>query len=1168
MKKILILIGLILPVLAVAQSQDQNYIKTIVYNDSTKIPIANPTTAQAKVQVAYFDGLGRTIQTVQYKQSQSEKSIITPVEYDGFGRQVKEYLPYVSSTGLAYDSSGISSDVEFYATPTLLTTGNPYFEGTANPYTEKELESSPLSRTMKQAAPGDDWVMGNGKEVEFEYLANAAHEVRKFKANTDWAGSGGIYDAALYDDGYYSADKLYKTITKDENWISGNLHTTEEFKDKQGKVILKRTYNDDGQYNTYYVYDSYGNLSFVIPPLADDNGTIDTQVQEDLCYLYRYDNKNRLVEKKLPGRQWEFIVYDKLDRPVLTGPALNPFTGSGYGWVFTKYDTFGRPCYTGWYPQTFISGTRYTAQSSYNTTAIDNAIKGGSTIDGKTTAYGSLTVPSGLKLLTVNYYDNYTFPDVLQSIPITIYDQKVTGQVRGLSTGTWIRSLSDANTPVGETTTLLYDIKSRVIRNHKINFLGGTATIDSKYDFTGKVLQQKTTHKRIAQSDPIVVDEDFDYSPQGKPINHIHTINNGTRELLSHNEYDELGSLIQKNVGGTDTNSYAGLQKVDYRYNIRGWLTNINDTDDLDTDPVQDLFAFKISYNNIAGEVPDIDPLYNGNIAETYWRSSGDNILRKYSYRYDSLNRLGDAIYQKPDADIQATHSYDENLTYDKNGNITHLDRNGNLDNLTMNVSIDNLGYSYNGNQLMRVHDNTNSTLGFKDEATAQGGFDTVDDYAYDNNGNMIQDDNKGITSITYNHLNLPIEIIFNSSQNTKINYIYNAAGQKLQKIAKTSATVTRTTDYLDGFQYLNGTLLFFPTAEGYVNNTALEHGNAYNYVYNYLDHLGNIRLSYGLDPSNGELTVLEENHYYPFGLKHTNYNSVLKVYGKEDDGEGIELKPGEPPEGEDPSLAKSLYRYKYQGQERQEELGLNWDSFKYRNYDYAIGRFMSIDPLTEKYTDWTPYAFSGNRVVDSRELEGLEPHSVHSSLAEAGQNFVSQYNGLSIRMKGEVGTKFYSKTVNGEKQYSYIQPVGSPGAGGVDPSAGPENIPEGSDYAGPGHTHKEDLNQIQKDENGKMISNESNTFSEQDLNKTDEQKSNNPTVEGAILGTPNGKALLYTPTGNQGDARKSDITRVSNQMPSDPNSKTRANDVSPNSVPAVLPYGTSQQDVDNLPKL
>ncbi|MFH7017272.1 RHS repeat-associated core domain-containing protein [Flavobacterium sp. FlaQc-47] len=67
------------------------------------------------------------------------------------------------------------------------------------------------------------------------------------------------------------------------------------------------------------------------------------------------------------------------------------------------------------------------------------------------------------------------------------------------------------------------------------------------------------------------------------------------------------------------------------------------------------------------------------------------------------------------------------------------------------------------------------------------------------------------------------------------------------------------------------------------------------------------------------------------------------------------------------------IYNYKYQGQERQDELSLNWDSFKWRNYDYAIGRFMCIDPLAEKYTYNSPYAFAENRVVDGRELEGLE---------------------------------------------------------------------------------------------------------------------------------------------------------------------------------------------------
>src|SRR5690606_38638025 len=77
-------------------------------------------------------------------------------------------------------------------------------------------------------------------------------------------------------------------------------------------------------------------------------GSITEQVLNNLCYQYKYDIRNRLVEKKLPGKAWEFIVYDKLDRVVATGPALSPFEGSATGWLITKYDVLGRVAYTGW----------------------------------------------------------------------------------------------------------------------------------------------------------------------------------------------------------------------------------------------------------------------------------------------------------------------------------------------------------------------------------------------------------------------------------------------------------------------------------------------------------------------------------------------------------------------------------------------------------------------------------------------------------------------------------------------------------------------------------------------------------------------------------------------------------------------------------------------------
>ena len=71
-------------------------------------------------------------------------------------------------------------------------------------------------------------------------------------------------------------------------------------------------------------------------------------------------------------------------------------------------------------------------------------------------------------------------------------------------------------------------------------------------------------------------------------------------------------------------------------------------------------------------------------------------------------------------------------------------------------------------------------------------------------------------------------------------------------------------------------------------------------------------------------------------------------------------------------------HKFEFQGQESQEELDLNWISFKWRNHDPAIGRFMSIDPLAVDYTYNSTYAFSENKVIMYNELEGLETGPAH----------------------------------------------------------------------------------------------------------------------------------------------------------------------------------------------
>ncbi|MDR6969674.1 RHS repeat-associated protein [Flavobacterium arsenatis] len=400
-------------------------------------------------------------------------------------------------------------------------------------------------------------------------------------------------------------------------------------------------------------------------------------------------------------------------------------------------------------------------------------------------------------------------------------------------------------------------------------------------------------------------------------------------------------------------------------YNIRGWLKGINEIEDLtqgDTDPLKpkDLFAFKIGYNEVEGMST---PLFNGNIAETYWTTHSDNILRKYSYEYDGLNRLTEAYYQKPELINPHTFAYNEYLQYDRNGNIIDLKRNGYLDSDEGYYIIDDLQYLYapNSNQLETVLDYSNSIDGFKDGQNPDGA--TKPDYFYDSNGNMIEGWNKGIHKITYNHLNLPTKIEFDKNGVKTIDYLYNALGMKLGKVVTDKTVVPdiyQQTDYLGGFQYIDHTLQFFPTAEGYVSVT----DGKFKYVYNYTDHLGNIRLSYSRPELTSPLVIMEESHYYPFGMKHSNYAGEKYEYVRGPGGDGFVILE---------AVERNKYQYKYNGKEFQDELSLNWYDYGARNYDAAIGRWMNIDPLAETSRRFSPYTYALNNPIRFIDPDGME---------------------------------------------------------------------------------------------------------------------------------------------------------------------------------------------------
>src|SRR5690554_1014174 len=160
------------------------------------------------------------------------------------------------------------------------------------------------------------------------------------------------------------------------------------------------------------------------------------------------------------------------------------------------------------------------------------------------------------------------------------------------------------------------------------------------------------------------------------------------------------------------------------------------------------------------------------------------------------------------------------------------------------------------------------------------------------------------------------------------------------------------------------GQLDFFPHSEGYVKATESGGQLNFNYVFNFTDHLGNIRLKYTEHPQTGELEILEENHYYPYGLTHQGYNGEHRIVGLEQPGTPITLIPVTPG-------VIDTYKYKFGGKEYQDEFDINSYDFGARNYDPALVRTLTPDPLSEVFYHLSPYSFLNNNPVSNIDPTG-----------------------------------------------------------------------------------------------------------------------------------------------------------------------------------------------------
>ncbi|WP_337050850.1 DUF6443 domain-containing protein, partial [Elizabethkingia meningoseptica] len=204
------------------------------------------------------------------KATPNGQDLVTDVPYDSFGRQVQSWLPVPMSSLNGNIQAGVQAAATGYYKRA---------DGSVDPlvYGEKTLENSPLDRLLAQAAPGSDW---DGRKLQYRYEANGDNEVYRYVVSSSW--SNGATVSVLGLNGTYGASSLYKNVVTDED---GNVSV--EFKNGQGQVVLVR--KNDGAVNmdTYYVYNEYDQLAFVIPPLAVHKG-VDLTLLNELAYEYRY----------------------------------------------------------------------------------------------------------------------------------------------------------------------------------------------------------------------------------------------------------------------------------------------------------------------------------------------------------------------------------------------------------------------------------------------------------------------------------------------------------------------------------------------------------------------------------------------------------------------------------------------------------------------------------------------------------------------------------------------------------------------------------------------------------------------------------------------------------------------------------------------------------------
>lgn len=925
-------------------SSEKNYIVEVVLpggSTSANIEDGRITAegaSQALATVVYYDGLGRPEQTARVGFTATGADLLSTVSYDEAGREYRQGLP-----------TPVSGNNGCYVNPSTYGQTAQSYYGDTYLYRETLYENSPLSRTVGVKNPGSVW---NAHPKTAAYRCNTAEEVVLFRISSD-----GVQRV-----GRYTPGALYVTRETDEDGI-----WQESFTDKSGRVVMTRQGNG---YDTYYIYDDHGRLCYVLPPMAVDgmhntgNYPDSHTLLQQYAYLYKYDDRGNCIGKRLPGCKSIQLIYDRANRLVMSQDGNQQ---SGSLWTITKYDALSRVLYT------------YEANPLRSPGDLRQYCKEKLFVEERADSYTAwpgmgytlrilLPAANDYRLLTVNYYDDYSFLYIEGTAASQLAYRSKEGygaaysSAKGLLTGTQVFDLTDRSKYA--ITVYYYDEYGNPVQTRTRHVSGDYEMTYAQCDLSGNILKSYTEHLdsrgRLSVSESV----ENTYDRSGRLTRTDYAVNDSLSTDWRY-EYDELGRISGKSIDG-------GLTHAKYRYNLQGWITRIEDVD----------FVQNLYYESFMGNYGKVR--YNGNISAMNWtyRTDTDTIVNGYRFTYDAYDRLASA-YSVTGSDFSSGR-YHVEYEYDKHGNMVNLYRNGGRGGM-----IDEMNWFYEGNRVVEITDMVGE----------QGRYDMKEyrdynhnglDYFYDSNGNMTADLDRDIVAIRYNLLNQPDTVQFRNGS-AIVNY-YTADGKRTgskyltplttvvipagQTFGSTSGTavmsshVTARRGSLEyaGADFESDTLIRIHNGDGYLDCSEQD------FRYFVRDYQGNIRTVYGSALKNlkfieidkpprhlatvpfdwfdrGDMQYIElqktvtyqRMQYYPFGLPYEAH-----------------YQPEEQP-------------YKYGGKEFIELHGYDSYDFDARMYYPALCRFMTMDPLCEKYYSISPYAYCNNNPVKYIDSDGRD---------------------------------------------------------------------------------------------------------------------------------------------------------------------------------------------------